>query len=219
MHVESSPIRIEDGTRQRGAILLYPTDETGIYAPPEGAARTAPFQALAAIDRRPATALLSAAWSLYLAARVPTDLHWLDRLELMMRAREALCERPPEKSSAGSAIDRWRAISGMLDVASELRQLGFDSADYKSVTRRAWELRNLSAHSAVEPLLSIGYPPSRARSTPQSGPIPGAELAPLHIRDALEPTFAAVGFVARELWQRMLATDFDEDEWEACFVP
>jgi hypothetical protein len=152
---------------------------------------------------------------LYLAARLPTDLQWLDRLELMMRAREALCEPPPGAVGVGEPIDRWRAVAKRLHVRRELRQRGFDPADIASVTSRAWQLRNLATHSAEAALLALGYPPTRARPVRDAKAIPGAELAPLHIRETVEPAFAAVTIVARELWSKMLVADFDQAAWEA----
>lgn len=68
------------------------------------------------------------------AARLPTDLQWLDRLELMMRAREALCEPPPGTPGAGKPMDRWQAVAKRVDAPRELRRRGFDTTDIASVT-------------------------------------------------------------------------------------
>src|SRR4051812_33596723 len=101
----------------------------------------------------------------------------------MMRAREALCEPPQGLVGAGEPIERWQAISKRLGVQGELRRRGFDPTDIASVTERAWRLRNLATHSAEAALLALGYPPTRVRPVRDAAPIPGAELAPLHIRE------------------------------------
>lgn len=220
MHVEVVARSRDPQQREtRGATVLYAPDEDALYRPPTGGARTAPFRALAAAERRPATALLSAAWSLYLAARLPTDLQWLDRLELTMRAREALSEPPAGVPGTNDAFERWQAVAHALGVTRELRRRGFDLTDISSVTSRAWQLRNIGAHSAEAALLTLGYPPARSRLVRNGTAIPGSELTPLHIRETVEPTFAAVTFVAQQLWTRMVAADFDEQAWEAPFTP
>jgi hypothetical protein len=185
IHIEPPSRSRDANARQpRGTTVLYAPDENALYRPPARDARTAPFRALAAVDRHPAAALLSAAWSLYLAARLPTDLQWLDRLELMMRARASLCEPPPGVAAVGEPIERWKAVAKRLDVGRELRRRGFDPADIASVTSRAWHLRNLATHSAEAALLVLGYPPGRSRPVRDGKPIPGAQLAPAaHPRD------------------------------------
>lgn len=201
-----------------GHTVIYPPNASSMYMPPTGEEREAPFRALLAIERRPASALLSAAWSLYLAARLPTDLHWVDRLELMIRAREALCEPPPNAADAGDAFTRWKALAARFGVSRELKRRGFDSTDEKSITDRAWKVRNIGAHSAEAALLTLGYPPTRLRHVRDAQPIPGSELAPIRIREGVEPTFAAVTFVALAAWRHMLAADFDEAAWEGVFA-
>ncbi len=219
LHVEVVATTRDPQRKQpRGHTLVYPPDASSLYSPPTGEEREAPFRALLAIEQRPASALLSAAWSLYLAARLPTDLHWVDRLELMMRAREALCEPPPGATNADDAFSRWKALATRFNVSRELRRRGFDSKDEKSITDRSWKVRNIGAHSAEAALLTLGYPPSRLRHVRDAQPIPGSELAPLRIREGVEPIFAAVTYVAMSAWRQMLAADFDEAAWENLFA-
>jgi hypothetical protein len=216
LHITQRAARIsppDKRSRSQGSTVLYTPDEAALYRPPSAPAREAPMRALEeAATHRPASALLSAAWSLYLAARLPTDLQWLDRLVWMMRARDALCEPPP--GLPGGAIDRWRALSHRLGLPDQLRDRGFDAKDIASVTDRAWELRNLGVHSGDLALLALGFPPERSRPVRRGTPITGSELAPLYIREGSEPTFAAVHISAVALWEQMLEHDFDEEHWE-----
>jgi hypothetical protein len=197
--------------------VLYGPGHDAMYEPPRGPLAVAPFDALAAIEQPPAMALLSASWSVYLATRLPTDLHWLDRLELLMRAREAICS--PPSGTTEEALDRWRRLFGRFGVRGELRRLGFDTADINAITTRGWTLRNLSAHGPDEALLSIGYPPDRVRAFRSGQEITGAELSPLHIRYVVDTTFAAVSHVARRLWEAMQTDGFSVVAWERLFNP
>jgi hypothetical protein len=92
------------------------------------------------------------------------------------------------------------------------------TANGRATRARIIDAAALGAHSAEAALLTMGYPPSRWRAVRGGAPIPGAELAPLHIRETVEPTFAAMRFVARELWTRMVAADFDDQAWETLFT-
>lgn len=102
--------------------------------------------------------LLSAAWSLYLAARPQTELQWIDRLMFVQRARNQICEQP---GCADSWQKRWEALSANLSLTTELSDRGFDEQSIGALSKRAWDLRNISIHSGDAVLVSLGYPPER----------------------------------------------------------
>jgi len=222
LHLESQMLLLEGESRpgrprQRGMSLHYQPDAEAMYALPDDWRLAAPLRAVnAAGSSRVATSLLSAAWSLYLAARVPTDLHWLDRLVYIMQAREALCE-PPNRNQAATVDKRWLAATERCRVLAGMRKLGFGSADLQSVRRRGRQLRNLGVHSADASLLSLGYPPDRTRRLDGAN-LPGVELAHAYIREGTAPAFHAVRLLAVEMWQRAVNNDFDDELHEAIFT-
>jgi len=221
LHVETQALFLEPGRektrhRQQGMSLHYQPDEQSMYVLPEDWRLLAPLQAIdAAASSRAAASLLSAAWALYLAARVPSDLHWLDRLVYVMQAREALCE-PPDRERE-SVDDRWVAAVTQCRVLAGLRRLGFDAADLNSVRRRARQMRNLGVHSADASLLSLGYPPDRVRLLDGVG-LSGAELAPSYIREGTAPAFHAVRLLAVEMWSRAVQSGFDDELHDRIFM-
>jgi hypothetical protein len=203
--------------KTQGSATAYEFDEHTLYRPPGGRSLTGPLEAIAqSATHRPASALLSASWSLYLGARLPTDLHWLDRLVWMMRAREALCH--PPAGSGERALARWRRLFAKLGLSGRLQQRNFTTQDIDSITTRAWNLRTLGSHSAELALLALGYPTERVVRFRDGQSIAGAELAPLYISEGTQPFFAAVQIATSELWQRMLEHNFAEAEWEALFA-
>jgi hypothetical protein len=215
---EQRAMRI-DGTdrRARGVTILYSADDLILYQIPDDPSRSAPFRAVElAATSHSAAALLSAAWNLYLAARTPTDLMWIDRLLLVMHAREALCA--PPSGAPGHAQDRWKAALKRLDVASEMRRKGWTERDITEISSRGWDLRSLGAHTADASLLSLGYPPHRLRELRNGRTIPGAELAPLFIAQNTHPAYSAVTTLAASLWREMLGCDFDDTRWEQSFT-
>ena len=214
-HVMQRSVDVAGNERERSATVLYDKDELALYRPPEGELRQAPIAAIErAASHRPAVRLLGAAWSLYLAARPQTDLQWIDRLMLVQRARNQICEVSGERRSWQK---RWEALSENLAIGEELAARGFDQQSIEALSSRGWDLRNISAHSADAVLISLGYPPERQQSLRGKPPIPGSELAPLHIREGIEAPFMAARFAATQLWTMMMECEFDDTRWEELF--
>jgi len=195
--------------------VVYDEDQLALYHPPEGELRLAPIAALERAATHPAAVrLLSAAWSLYLAARPQTELQWIDRLMFVQRARNQICEQP---GSADPWQKRWEALSANLSLATELSDRGFDEQSIGALSKRAWDLRNISIHSGDAVLVSLGYPPEREQPLRGRPPVSGSELAPLHVREGIEAPFAAVHLAATKLWGLMLECEFDEAAWDKPF--
>jgi hypothetical protein len=121
-----------------------------------------PVEAIAtAPTRRWATAVLSAAWSLFLAERFPNSLEQADRILHVFNARAALCE-PPTPSET-EADKRWRRLLDRLHVRRDLRRRGYRDEALRLAERRLQHARNISAHGADSFLLNFGYPAGAAR--------------------------------------------------------
>lgn len=215
-HIMQRSVGLQENGRERNSTVIYDEDELALYHPPEDELRLAPIAALERAATHPAAArLLSAAWSLYLAARPQTELQWIDRLMLVQRARNQICEQP---GRTGSWKKRWETLSANLSLTTELSERGFDERSIESLSERAWDLRNISTHSGDAVLISLGYPPEREQPLHRRPSIPGSELGPLHVREGIEAPFAAVHFAATKLWGLMLECEFDEAVWGSSFA-
>lgn len=214
-HIMQRSVGLQENGRERSSTVVYDDDQLAFYHPPEDELRLAPIAALERAATHPAAVrLLSAAWSLYLAARPQTELQWIDRLMFVQRARNQICEQP---GGARSWQDRWEALSANLSLTIDLSDRGFDEQSIEAMSKRAWDLRNVSIHSGEAVLISLGYPPEREQPLRQGPPIPGSELAPLHVREGIEAPFAAVQLAATNLWRLMLECEFDETVWDQQF--
>jgi len=214
-HIMQRSISLQEDGRERNSTVVYDDDELALYHPPEGELRLAPIAALERAATHPAAVrLLSAAWSLYLAARPQTELQWIDRLMFVQRARNQICEQP---DCADSWPKRWEALSANLSLTTELSDRGFDEQSIGALSERAWDLRNISVHSGDAVLVSLGYPPEREQPLRGRRSIAGSELAPLHVREAIEAPFAAVHLAATKLRGLMLESEFDQGGWDEQF--
>lgn len=96
-------------------------------------------------------------------------------------------------------VYRWHALSEAVNLASILRDRGFDDEDIQSVTER---------------VLGSSFPVRRARKVRGARILDGAGLGPFHIREGAEPAVASAHIAAVALWERRLAFDFRDQEWE-----
>lgn len=217
LHVQQRSRRLDvEGDGDRGATIVYGDDGDVLYRLPSEPVRGAPFRAVErASTSYAASALLSASWNLYLAARTPTDLMWLDRLLMIMHAREALCA-PPSPSRAG-ALTRWKTAIKRLGVIAHMQRNGWTQTEIAAISRRGWDLRTLGAHTGDGALLSLGYPTQRLRRL-RDVDIPGAELAPLFVEQHTHPAYGAAATLASKLWHEMLDCDFNDTRWEQAFA-
>ena len=164
----------------------------------------------AAENSRAACALLSAAWNLYLAARSPSDLPWIDRLVYTMHAREALCE-PPDRAT--QFVDRrFNDVCERMDVVGGLRERGWGAGELAQLSGPLKRLRNLGVHGADVSLLRLGYPPGRQRIKVDS-----ERLAAIYVREAVSPAYHAVRELAIRLWEHMDDVGYDDAAFEECF--
>lgn len=214
LHVEEAMYRIgDDGavSRRPGATVVYGPDDAALWPWPDGDILQRVLGAVRGVEEsRAACALLSAAWNLYLAARSPSDLPWIERLVHTMHAREALCEPP---SGAHREVDkRFRTACGRLEVVSGLRERGWGPGDLAELNGPSKRLRHLGVHGADVSLLRLGYPPGRQRIRLDS-----ERLAGIYVQEAVSPAFHAVRELTLRLWRRMEDAGYDDDSFESYF--
>lgn len=200
-----------------GQGMSYSRDSALLHPLPEGWKLRAPTEACArAAESHSASALLSASWALYRAVRLPSDLTWMDRLALIMQAREALCEPWPGAATSGSTKERWARLASSADLGLALTRRGWDHFDVDSIGERSWDLRNVAMHGGDVARIALGWPTERDRSV-RKRTIPGTDLTPIQIREQLEPTYAAVLHAVQWSWEQMQACTFDDQKFEGLF--
>lgn len=124
--------------------------------PDEDVALQQPWRAFrAAPGHRPARALLSAAWALYVALHIPAHLQLPDRIVHLLAARNALCT--PPKGVKGSADSRWKAVTRRLRLYDRLSK-EMDVTDAGLIEDRVEVVRNLAVHAGASYAMVAGGP-------------------------------------------------------------
>jgi hypothetical protein len=145
------------------------TDDPEVLGAPSNAIR----RALTA--NHCATALLTAARSLYLAGRVPTELERTERVLNAWIAKEALCD--PGGPNRGRGRDRWEWLVETLDLRAQLASRGYRTSDIDTAFDFAEDLRDLASHRAEATLVNLGFPPGLATRTLDQRVLTQNELA------------------------------------------
>jgi hypothetical protein len=178
----------------------------------------APFRAIAlAGERRCASAVLSAAWSLYLAEREPSDLMRTDRLLLTHSALEALVEsrsvnwkrrrRWLPSSKRKRRVSTWGRVLEAHGIWKEVGQF-YSQREGREARQVALELRNVAAHSADAATVNLGrQPPGRHR-----------DLALAQAATSFPMLSTAARRLAQELWRVARESDFDDVVYDAALA-
>jgi hypothetical protein len=179
---------------------------------------TAPFEAMdlaATTNRLSARAALSAAWSLYLAERVPSDLERTDRLVHLAAAIDSLCDLG--EGPTGDTATRWARLTERLGIWRELRgpYLQGEIEDAKKLAR---DLRNITAHGSDDTLVNLGYPPELIRTLPDNRHRQGEELALAQAAAAFPIVSTAVRLAALQIAQEGIESGWDDDVFRANFA-
>lgn len=146
------------GTPRRGNTITfyspYRLTDAARYLP-------APFKAMEKAQRGSDAALsiLSAARSLYLAARHPNDLERTERLVHVWQAKEALCY--PGHKGKGKSEERWERLVVNLRLRSDLVQKGYTRREINDAFEAARSLRDLTTHLPDDVLVNLNYPHQR----------------------------------------------------------
>jgi len=194
------------------------TIHAGYGAPSDPEELRAPFDAMAiAGHSRCAQALLSSAWSLYVAGSTPNPLEWTDRLLLLYTAVMALCEPPGEPARDEEVFGRWQHVAERAGVWSDLTERGYSAQRIQQAHARIRDARNIATHGSDSVLVNLGYPAEATRTVRGPREVPGADLALAVIRADWGPLLFAARAVTTELWCRAQAENFDDGWFEDHF--
>ena len=165
-------------------------------------------------NRLPARAVLSAAWSLYLAERQPQDLERTDRVVHLSAAIDALCDLGEGPTREGEA--RWAVLSERLGVWDEI-QPSYSAQEIEEAKSLVRDLRNVTVHGSDDILVNLGYPPEMIRLLPGIRKRSGEELS-LAQTAAIYPVIAtAVKLAARRVAQQGIETGWDDAAFRGSF--
>jgi hypothetical protein len=168
LSVQPSTVPVGAKRRRDGAEYEY----AEYHLPDDDERLTLPWRTLAAADMsRPARALLSGAWALYLALSVPSGMQLPDRVMHLVAAREALCA--PPAGVKGNVRSRWDAVAGRFRLYERLAA-EMDVSDAKLVEERIELVRNLAAHAGDAYSLLTGAPidSTRRKNVPRDRLVP-----------------------------------------------
>jgi hypothetical protein len=169
----------------------------------------APFDALAhaAGNGLAARAALSAAWSLYVAERVPADLERTDRLMLVSAAIDALCDLG--QGPTREAGNRWARFTERHGIWRELRGI-YLQEEIEEAKDLARDLRNIATHGSDDTLLNLGYPPDQVRPLRGAARRTGHELSLAEAAISLPVIATAVRRSARLVALQGIESDWDD---------
>jgi hypothetical protein len=178
----------------------------------------APFDALerAASNSLPARAALSAAWSLYLAERIPADLERTDRLMLVSAAIDALCDLgggPTEEAGL-----RWSRFTERHGIWRQMRG-PYLQGEIEQAKALARDLRNVATHGSDDTLLNLGYPPHQTREVGGGRRREGHELAVAQAAAAFPVIAEAVRSAARLVAFQGMRSGWDDQVFRENFEP
>jgi hypothetical protein len=163
-----------------------------------------------------ALALLSAARSLYLAARTPNEFDRTERILFVWRAKEALTHRGLR--GQGDAEERWRRLVVNLRLRRELTRRGYTREEVDEAFELVESWRDLTTHLADDVLINLNYPP-KLKTYLHKGRVLGAEDAALALVASDWPIILnAVRVAARRLAKGAIANNWDERWFHRRFV-
>lgn len=178
----------------------------------------APFRALerASENNLAARAVLSAAWSLYLAERAPGDLERTDRLMLVFAAIDALCDAGGGPTDDGD--NRWGRLAERHGIWREMKD-AYSQKDIKDAKALTRDLRNIATHGSDDVLLNLGYPPEQIRKFRGGRERTGAELSLAEAATSFPVLATAAHLAARRIASQGVESHWDDEVFLANFGP
>jgi hypothetical protein len=162
-----------------------------------------------------ALAVLSAARSLYVAGRLPSDLERTERLIHVWRAKEALSHQG--RKGRLDADTRWGKLFVNLRVRGMLKRRGYSNEEIDRSFALSESLRDLTTHFAEDVLVNLNYPAQRKVSL-RGNRVLGAELLALAaVSEDVPPMYAAVRYAARRLAVGAIRNNWSEQWWHSRF--
>jgi hypothetical protein len=178
----------------------------------------APLVALDKAERgnQCALALLSAARSLYLAARTPNEFDRTERILFVWRAKEALTHRGLR--GQGTPEERWQRLVVNLRLRSELSNRGYDRDEIDEAFELVESWRDLTTHLADDVLINVNYPP-KLKTYLHQGRVLSADEAALALVASDWPIILnAVRVAARRLTKGAIGCNWNERWFHRRFV-
>lgn len=191
--------------------------EVGVSAPGSRALAAdlaIPFDILAlAHERLGARAVASAAWSLYVSERNPSDLERTDKLLYLSAAVESICDigAHPENQD-----NRWGRLSDRYGVWRDLAH-HYSQLELKEAKRLASDIRNITAHGSDDVLINLGYPPEATRPMPRGRTLTGEQLALARAAAILPILGVAVRGVIEKVAEEGAEHGWDDDWFTGLF--
>jgi hypothetical protein len=199
---------------RRGAVIT----EFGPYALSKSAAyQRAPFRAMEEAHRGNDAALnlLSAARSLYLAARIPNDLEQTERLVQVWRAKEALCNAGLR--GRGKPGARWESLVRSLRLREALIARGYAADEIEEAFELAQSLRDLTTHYSQDVLVNLNYPEQRKVTLTRGRTLSSKSIGLAYVADDWPVLSAAVHLAARRLAKAAIRNGWDEAKFHRPF--
>ena len=176
--------------------------------PEERAALAAPFEILAlAREKLGARAVASAAWSLYVGERGPTDLERTDKLLYLSAAIESICDIGADP---GGHENRWGRLSERYGVWKDLTH-HYSQLELREAKRLASDIRNITAHGSDDVLVNLGYPREATRPMPRGRTLTGEQLALARAAAVLPILGVAVRTVVEKVAEEGPEHDWSDD--------
>lgn len=178
----------------------------------------APFVALeqAQSGNQCALAILSAARSLYLAARNPNDFDRTERIMFVWRARAALAHRGTR--GQGKTDQRWHRLVVRLRLRRELSRHGYSAEEIDEAFALVESWRDLTTHFADDVLVNLDYPP-KLKTVLTKGRVLDADKAALALVSSDWPMMLhTVQVAARRLAKGAIAQNWDERWFHSRFA-
>jgi len=178
---------------------------------------SAPFKAMEAAHKGndAALAVLSAARSLYLAGRLPSDLEQTERLVHVWQAKEALSHQGHK--GLFDAATRWDRLFVNLRLRAMLTRRGYSNEEIGRSFEVSESLRDLTTHFPEDVLVNLNYPAQRKVSLRRNRVLDAELLGLAAVAEDLPPMYAAVREAARRLAVGAIRNNWSERWWHSKF--
>jgi hypothetical protein len=177
----------------------------------------APFDAFEAAQRGndAALSILSAARSIYLAARWPNDMERTERLTYAWQAKESLSHQG--RKGRGKPVERWERALVHLRLRPALTKAGYTPGEIQNAFDISRALRNLSTHLPEDVLVSLDYPHQRKVNLGGRA-LSAQSLGLAAVADDWPMFLSAVSRAARLLAKRAVRDGWNEQRFHSVFA-
>jgi hypothetical protein len=177
----------------------------------------APFAAMDAAQRGndAALSILSAARSLYLAKKHPSELERTERLLYVWRAKEALSHQG--RTGKMTAEERWVRLLVNLRIRTALGGRGYSRSEIDEAFELSKSLRDLTTHFPEDVLVNLSFPIGRKVSLKGARVLGSDSLGLTSVMRDWPVMLAAVQEAARRLAKAAIRDGWSERRFHARF--